>query len=168
MSKYEPLKRHLAEKMESEIPMTFREMEAILGFRLPSSARSYPAWWSNSVGTHVNAAAWREAGWLTSRVDIGGERVTFVRERGTERPAKTEEGAGDRLMLSLEAMAPSTLRMIDDLAEEAGLDRAGAVLAVLDASAMARRRQLVESMVVARMPLGHDSTALIREDRDGR
>ncbi len=71
-------------------------------------------------------------------------------------------------MLSLEAMAPSTLRMIDDLAEEAGLDRAGAVLAVLDASAMARRRQLVESMVVARMPLGHDSTALIREDRDGR
>jgi hypothetical protein len=174
MSKYEPLKSHLSASNASEAAMSFRDVETILGFRLPQSARSYPAWWSNNVGTHVNAAAWREAGWRTSRVDLGAERVTFVREaRGVQDSAsrfvhQTEGPSAGAIHLSVEELSRAALRMIDDWAEESGLDRAGAVAALLDAAAMARRRDLLETLSVARMPTGHDSTALIREERDAR
>ncbi len=163
MSKYEPLKRHLLALPQSETPMTFSEIEAVLGFRLPPSARKHPPWWSNNVGTHVNAAAWRDAGWKTARVDVPGERVTFVRER-TGPPGVRE----DATAFAFDSLSQSARRMIDDCMEETGLDRAGAVTALLEAQAAARRRQLLETMPVARMPAGHDSTRLIRDDRDER
>ena len=81
MSKYDPLKEKLLAAHGAELPMRFDEIERVLGFALPASARQYPAWWSNNVGTHVGARAWREAGWKTSRVDLGSEKVVFVRER---------------------------------------------------------------------------------------
>src|SRR5258708_38249983 len=84
MSKYDPLRDFLKARPASEAPMSFPEVEEVLGFELPPSARQHPAWWSNNVGTHVNARAWREAGWKTSRVDLGSERVTFL--RGEARP----------------------------------------------------------------------------------
>src|SRR5512142_3497768 len=84
MSKYEPLQRYLAQQPGREAPMTFKEIEVILGFKLPASARAHRPWWSNNVGTHVNAAAWRRAGWRTARVDLASEKVTFVRELSRE------------------------------------------------------------------------------------
>ena len=176
MSKYEPLKKHLSEYCGSEAAMSFRDVEAILGFALPQSARSYPAWWSNNVGTHVNAAAWREAGWKTSRVDLGSERVTFVRAAGgvqdsatpfVHRLARGVEPGG-AIVVQVERLSRATLRMVDDWMEESGSDRAGAVAALLNAAAMARRREMLDTLPVARMPVGHDSTAMIREDRDAR
>ena len=174
MSKYEPLKTHLSACSASEAAMSFRDVEAILGFRLPQSARSHPAWWSNNVGTHVNAAAWREAGWRTSRLDLGAERVTFVREaRGVQDSTirfvhQAADPSAGEIRLSCEALSRASLRMIDDWMEESGSDRAGAVVALLDAAAKARRRALLETLSVASMPAGHDSTALIRADRDAR
>lgn len=175
MSKYEPLKRYLSDRGGSEAAMSFRDVEAILGFELPRSARSYPAWWSNNVGTHVNAAAWRQAGWKTSGVDLGAERVIFVRDAGggvrdvappfIHRRANLAKAEGG-IILRPENLSRTAMRMIDDWADESGLDRAGAVAALLDRAAMARRRDLLETLSVARMPTGHDSTPLIREDRD--
>lgn len=170
MSKYDPLKAFLRSRPGSETPMSFPEVEEVLGFELPASARQYPAWWSNNVGTHVGARAWREAGWKTSRVDIGGERVTFVREdaspftRDAVAPALHEEA----ILVPVASLSLSVVRMIDDWAEEAGLDRAGAVAAILEASAAGRRRQLLDTLSVGAMPAGHDSTALVRQDRDER
>jgi hypothetical protein len=167
MSKYEPLKRHLLRLEQSEAPMSFAEIEAVLGFRLPPSARKHPPWWSNSVGTHVNAAAWREAGWKTSRVDIPGERVTFVRDAPPTSTASTQWGVAEASEpFALGQLSRGAQRMIEDCMEETGLDRAGAVAALLEAQAAARRRQLLETMPVAHMPAGFDSTAMIREDRD--
>jgi hypothetical protein len=166
MSKYEPLKRHLLHLEQSEAPMTFAEIEAVLGFGLPPSARKHPPWWSNNVGTHVNAAAWRGAGWRTSRVDVHGERVTFVRDPRTERPDATHGVSEAGAPFEFGQLSRGAQRMIEDCMEETGLDRAGAVAALLEAQAAARRRQLLETMPVAHMPAGHDSTALIREDRD--
>jgi hypothetical protein len=176
MSKYEPLKRYLSEHGGAEVVMSFRDVEAILGFALPRSARRYPAWWSNNVGTHVNAAAWREAGWKTSRIDLGGERVVFVRDAGGVQDSAapfihqrlSAAKATGGIVLRPENMSRTAMRMIDDWAEESGLDRAGAVAALLDRAAAARRRDLMETLSVARMPAGYDSTALIREDRDAR
>ena len=74
----------------------------------------------------------------------------------------------DVILVSPANLSLSALRLIDDYAEAAGLDRAAAVAVILEASAATRQRQLLDSLSVAAMPPGHDSTVLIRQDRDGR
>jgi len=80
-SKYDPLKKYLAERTEPVIRLSFGEVERILGFSLPDSARDHRAWWANerSGGGHVNASAWMEAGRRTTNVDLNAEAVDFVR-----------------------------------------------------------------------------------------
>ena len=183
MSVYAPLNHYLRAVIGDVVPMSFADVEAILGRALPGSARRHPAWWSNNVGTHVNAAAWRGAGWRTSQVSIPGERVTFVREASAAKrfdwapdrrdeaaqPGMSEAGrAFDEIVIAPAALSRSALAMIDDMAEVTGGDRAAAVVTILDACALERRRRMLEDLPVARMPAGHDSTALIREDRDSR
>ena len=78
--KYEPLKRHLESRfLVRETRLRFVEIEKLLGFSLPASARSYPAWWSNTRGSHTHAAAWLDAGWTTAKLDLAGGAVTFVK-----------------------------------------------------------------------------------------
>jgi hypothetical protein len=78
MSKYDPLRRHL-EGFEFEIwAAKFGEIEAILGFRLPPSARKHQAWWANDPH-HVHASAWLDGGWQTRDLDLGSQRITFRR-----------------------------------------------------------------------------------------
>ncbi len=167
MSKYTLLNHFLKNRSGDEVPMTFAEVEAVLGFTLPDSARKWPAWWSNNPGTHVGVRAWRDAGWRTARVDIPSERVTFVRE--AEAPGVAEASAVfEAATVPLSQLSRSALAMIDDYAEAAGKDRAGAIAAILEASAAERRRQMLAALPVARMPDGYDSTSLIREDRDAR
>ena len=47
MSKYDPLQKHLESVPLTQVAMTFREIEAVLGFELPASSRRHRAWWSN-------------------------------------------------------------------------------------------------------------------------
>lgn len=77
MSKYDPLRRHLEGVHAGRVTMSFAELEEIVGFRLPASARRYAAWWSNSDVSHVQAGAWLGAGFETADVDIAGEKVSF-------------------------------------------------------------------------------------------
>lgn len=83
MGKYDPLTRYLADKRTKEVPMTFAEIERVLGARLPAS-KQYPAWWSNNASNNVMTRAWLEAGFQTERVDIGGERLVFRRVGGAK------------------------------------------------------------------------------------
>jgi hypothetical protein len=90
MSKYEPLGRFLRQQRFENKPMTFREIERILGFELPASKR-YSAWWSNNPSNNVMTYQWLEAGYETSAVDPSGERLVFRRRTGTT-TAKTPGG----------------------------------------------------------------------------
>jgi hypothetical protein len=58
------------------------EMEAILGFQIPVSARLHRPWWANqSRGNgHSHAQAWTTAGWETARVDMEAETLLFERK----------------------------------------------------------------------------------------
>ena len=170
MSKYDPLRRYLGTRIGDEAPLTFAEVEKVLGFRLPDSARQYPAWWSNNVGTHVGVRAWRDAGWKTARVDLGAERVTFVREPANAQGMQESAPSpwADAIPLPVASLSKAALRLIDDYAEEARCGRDEAVAAILDACALERRRQLLQSFATGRPPTGFDSTAAVREDRDGR
>ncbi|NJM31029.1 MAG: hypothetical protein HC855_13865 [Rhizobiales bacterium] len=81
MSKYEPLGRHLRQQRFESVPMTFKEIERVLGFNLPASKR-YPAWWSNNPSNNVMTYQWLEAGYETSAVDPHTEKLVFRRRSG--------------------------------------------------------------------------------------
>jgi hypothetical protein len=81
MGKYEPLARRLCTEMETEWTVGFGELERLLGFTLPPSARRFRPWWGNQKGAgHSQARGWQDAGWQVWKVDLEGEQVTFRRE----------------------------------------------------------------------------------------
>ncbi len=79
MSKYDPLTHHLAARNEARIAMRFDEIERLLGFALPRSARLHRPWWANSGHGHVQAKGWLNAGYQSQEVDLEAERLEFVR-----------------------------------------------------------------------------------------
>ncbi len=90
MGKYEPLQHFLEGCATEEVPLTFGEIEGILGSVLPAS-KAYPAWWSNNPSNNVMTRAWLAAGYRTERVDIAGEKLVFRRDRAV-RSAGVSEG----------------------------------------------------------------------------
>ncbi|MDP3554156.1 hypothetical protein [Methylocystis sp.] len=91
MSKYAPLGEYLRQHPYREIRCSFRDIEHVLGFKLPPSARKHPAWWSNNSSNNVMTEAWMNAGFRTRAVDIESERLTF--ERVEARPPDPEPTA---------------------------------------------------------------------------
>ena len=79
MSKYEALPQFLGRVAGSIHRLSFRQLERILGFKLPTSAYEHEAWWSNNATGHSHARAWLEAGWRTEAVDLAARQVTFRR-----------------------------------------------------------------------------------------
>lgn len=78
-SKYHPLYEHLRRRDEEEITLTFAEIERLLGARLPDSARTGRAFWSNRGRGALQAAAWMGAGYHVEAVDLDNQAVTFRR-----------------------------------------------------------------------------------------
>lgn len=78
MSKYQPLRRFLEGRSSNFVPMTFAEIEKVLGFKLPESQK-YPAWWSNNPTNNVMTNEWLAAGYKTEQVDIAGRKLVFRR-----------------------------------------------------------------------------------------
>jgi hypothetical protein len=80
MAKYDPLKKYLSRQKAARLELSFVEMERILGAMLPKSANRAP-WWANEASaltTHVQCAAWREAGYAAFLI-LGADRVRFER-----------------------------------------------------------------------------------------
>jgi hypothetical protein len=77
LSKYEPLKHHLAALPVPTWRASFKEIERILGFGLPPSSRRHRALWSNNAQNHVMTQAWLSAGWRTEQVDLEKEELVF-------------------------------------------------------------------------------------------
>jgi hypothetical protein len=86
MGKYEPLKHFLAEQKATEVPMTFAEIERVVGKRLPPKAANHRAWWSNSPTNNVMTRAWLDAGYKTERVDMACRKLVFVRSSENRSP----------------------------------------------------------------------------------
>ncbi len=80
--KYQRLYTHLSGLTMQEWRTTFREIESIIGFPLPPSARLHRPWWSNqSRGNgHSQALAWGAAGWETAEVDMDAETLLLRRK----------------------------------------------------------------------------------------
>ena len=76
--KYRRLYEYLCDLKESEWSATFREVETIIGFKLPPEAHKYHPWWSDSGFNQVRALL--AAGWKTAEVDMDAETVRFWRK----------------------------------------------------------------------------------------
>lgn len=83
LSKYEKLTDYLMADGPQTRRVRFDELEEILGFTLPDSARKYPAWWANDPSAGRHSDAWLSAGWKTEELDLGSEAVTFLRDNPT-------------------------------------------------------------------------------------
>lgn len=79
MSRYDNLREYLDRSDAEALEISFAEIEHILGFALPPSARRYQAWWANDPH-HAQAKAWLGAGRRTARLSVADERVVFARE----------------------------------------------------------------------------------------
>lgn len=77
-SKYFALHEFLSTQRGDRLELTFSDLEAVLGFRLPRGARSHKAWWGNGRSGHSQARAWLLAGWRVAIVDLDEERVDFI------------------------------------------------------------------------------------------
>jgi hypothetical protein len=80
MSKYGPLETFLRDRAVAELDMTFADIEAVLGAKLPRSAWGRQ-WWANEasqVSTHVQCRAWQSAGY-SARPRIAEGAVRFSR-----------------------------------------------------------------------------------------
>ena len=181
-SKYEPLRQFLQRQQTNSLRCTFAQVESVLGFKLPNSARVYAPWWANVGGSHVQAQAWMSAGWRTSQVDIPGERVTFERtsasvgapDGSAESPRRSAvEDAGAAFRHESVVVDPSRLSaramraLLDYLAESDG-DTSLAISKALEDAALERRRKMIALFVAASPRVTDNSVDLIREDRDAR
>ena len=80
MSKYTPLADYLQKasgQKKSPVEMSFRDIEKVLGFRLPNSAYRQRAWWSNNVHNNVMTRVWKNAGFVTEDVDMSGGKSSL-------------------------------------------------------------------------------------------
>lgn len=112
--KYTPLFRHLAGFEGVQWPASFAEVEAILGFPLPKSARRHAAWWANEHnGTHSHARAWQAAGWRTNAVDLRAQALVFERGPRGSHDATRDEGQRRRASVRRNcALANGTARAV--------------------------------------------------------
>ncbi|NUT18003.1 MAG: DUF262 domain-containing protein [Hamadaea sp.] len=78
ISKYEPITEWLKAQTADALPLSFTELEDILGQLLPPSARQHAPYWydhQNSLGKAIKAAGYRPQG-----ADLTAEQVTLVRD----------------------------------------------------------------------------------------
>ena len=90
--KYRRLYTHLSGLRPKEWRTSFSEIEAIVGFGLPASARQYTAWWANEKGDsrHSQSIAWTAAGWETTDIDMEAETLSFRRRKSPQTPLLDE------------------------------------------------------------------------------
>ena len=85
MGKYDSLLKTLEMSKAGTMPFTFTQLETILGFELPPSARSYRPWWGNDPKHHSQARAWVAAGYKVANVNLESEQVVFDKIEPTAR-----------------------------------------------------------------------------------
>ena len=125
VSKYAPLESHLRDSGRARVPMTFREIERVIGAPLPKSAFRHRALWSNNPANWVMTRAWLTAGYATEQVDMQNRKLVFqktaqVPDAGGIAAAAERSGSFARVFGALKdtvTIAPGT-NLTDPTGEE--------------------------------------------------
>ncbi len=79
MSKYTTLGEFLLTSVKDTVKLSFSEIESILRFPLPKSARKFRTWWANDR-THSHAInGWLDYGWRVTEIDLTNQIIQFRR-----------------------------------------------------------------------------------------
>ena len=93
-SKYAPLEAHLRDSGRPRVPMTFGDIEHVIGAPLPPAAFKHRALWSNNPSNWVMTKAWLAAGYKTMNVDMELGKLVFLKVAPGV-PAAQSPGAGE-------------------------------------------------------------------------
>jgi hypothetical protein len=92
-SKYAPLSTFLARKAKyaNFVALSFKQIEDIIGDKLPYSAYDYEHWWNNNLN-RSQSEAWLTVGWNVETVNLTKREVAFRKEKptSTEVPKKRQ------------------------------------------------------------------------------
>jgi hypothetical protein len=125
LSKYRPLADYLNAQKADSVTLKFSQVEAILGFDLPSSCE-YAAWWSNNPTNSVMTRVWMDAGWRTKNVRLKDREVTFYRS------AEERDGTSDEQVVRLADLPPLARTVLSVLAKRSGRSVAEEARSVLE------------------------------------
>ena len=75
---YRALYTYLEHRYASIVVLTFEQIDALLGFALPTPARRERQWWTDTVGSQPHSAAWTAAG-RTAAPNLGAGTIAFER-----------------------------------------------------------------------------------------
>lgn len=92
-SKYAPLESHLRDSKQEHVPMTFQQIERVIGAPLPPSAFRDRAMWSNNPANWVMTQYWLAAAYKTEQVDMKNGRLVFRRTAPAAPPADAARGS---------------------------------------------------------------------------
>ena len=122
MAKYDVLRRYLVSRKEGYWRASMSEIETVLGFKLPDSAKRYPAWWANlSAPSSSQAQSWLTAGWETSDVTPGG-KVTFKRVNTGTSLLRSTPSTESTLAVPIKSVRQPQFGMPPDLEDEQVLE----------------------------------------------
>jgi hypothetical protein len=85
VSIYQPLADYLKRAASNRLPMTFKDVEGVIGRKLPASAYRHRPWWANEARGHSHARAWLDAGYETEQVDMETRKLVFRRATSVSR-----------------------------------------------------------------------------------
>lgn len=74
---YAKLAEFLEASTEKEIILSIRNVEQIIGKKLPDSAYKIRQWWENDKTRPHARNGWMDAGWETFQVKMEKERIPF-------------------------------------------------------------------------------------------
>jgi len=117
-SKYYPLLAHLRHSGQDEVTLTLNQIEHLIGYKLPASARSARGWWSNRSGGGLQAQAWMDAGYHVVGIDLAQARITFrkpARKYTVRREGGTVLWDADSIKALRQHMAMNQAQLAEEL-----------------------------------------------------
>ena len=109
---YTALTAFLDGQAGDRVALSFEQLEDIIGFPLPESARKHGVWWTNSPSSGRHNEAWLTAGWKTSNRNLKAQTIQFERIGS---PSQPEQQA--RQVSPSSSFDPSTLTETDFAAD---------------------------------------------------
>lgn len=76
--KFIKFENYLKNSGKDFLEFSFEEIESIIGLKLPISAYQYEAYWYLS-NTHIFPLTWNNAGYKMTKLDLHGQRVSFLK-----------------------------------------------------------------------------------------
>jgi hypothetical protein len=188
VTKYQVLTDWFQSQDGSMVDLNFRQIESILSFPLPKSARTYREWWANSQSGHVQSRGWLDANWQVDTADLASQRIRFVKLRAQSRletksrnPSLPDQKGEPLAPIASTKTQQNETNILQKLelsqrARDWLSTRMGNETEFLDQfqtwiekqAAIAARQSIIDKYASLDNALGSDSVELIREDRDAR